>query len=67
MYKETVAVEFLGGSQDGALLELDEAPEYLAVRTQNGPTEIYERQNDERPPFVYIQTGYAEGPLIPPG
>lgn len=56
--KETFPIEFIGGSADGARIEGDKAPEVFLVKAANGVTEIYEKQNDE-PPFVYLQVGYA--------
>ena len=56
---ETFPVEFLGGSQDGAMVDAETVPAHFAVTLNNGIKEIYERQNNE-PPFVYVQIGYAE-------
>lgn len=55
---ETFPIEFLGGSQDGAFIEGDKAPDVILVKGDAGVTEIYERRNTE-PPFVYVQIGYA--------
>ena len=57
--KETFPIEFIGGSRDGARIDADNAPDHVAVTLNNGIQEIYERQNNE-PPFVYLQVGYAE-------
>lgn len=56
---ETFPAQFIGGSKDGATIDTDNAPEHVAVTLLNGIKEIYERQNEE-PPFVYVQIGYAE-------
>ena len=55
---ETFPIQFLGGSQDGALIESDKAPDVFLVNCADGVQEIYERRNNE-PPFVYVQIGYA--------
>ena len=52
-------VEFLGGSQDGEIIVGATAPDFFEVVVTDGVKEIYERQNDG-PPFVYVQIGYAE-------
>ena len=56
---ETFPVEFVGGSRDGAVIDADNAPAHVALTLNNGIQEIYARQN-EQPPFVYVQVGYAE-------
>lgn len=56
---ETFPIEFFGGSRDGAIVDAVTAPDHVAVTLNNGIQEIYERQNQE-PPFVYVQIGYAE-------
>ena len=53
----TFAIEFIGGSQDGDLIQATVAPDYFAVAVGK-LREIYERQNSE-PPFVYVQIGYV--------
>jgi hypothetical protein len=58
MFTDTVSLEFIGGSQDGAVIEASGAPEYLKMSAGDGWMEIYERQNDEAP-FVYVQVGYV--------
>jgi hypothetical protein len=55
----TFPIEFIGGSRDGEIIEATAAPDYLEVIVDGALTEIYERQNNE-PPFVYVQTGYAK-------
>lgn len=50
-------IEFIGGSQDGAVAEATAAPDHLQI-VVGDVKEIYERQNSE-PPFVYVQIGYA--------
>jgi hypothetical protein len=59
MSETTFPIEFIGGSRDGELLHATTAPEHVRVTVEGGLNEIYERQNDE-PPFVYVQIGYAE-------
>lgn len=59
MSHETFPIEFLGGSRDGEVLDATAAPDHLEVRIDGRVSEIYERQNDQ-PPFVYLQVGYAE-------
>jgi hypothetical protein len=55
----TFPIEFIGGSRDGEIIDATAAPEHLEVLVGGRLNEIYERQNDE-PPFVYVQIGYAE-------
>ena len=55
---ETFPIEFFGGSQDGALIEGDRAPDVILMKGAGGVQEIYKRENEE-PPFVYVQIGYA--------
>jgi len=50
-------IEFIGGSRDGEIIEATAAPEHLEV-VLGDIKEIYERQN-QQPPFVYVQIGYA--------
>ena len=50
-------IEFIGGSQDGEVAEATAAPDYVEVNAGE-MKEIYARQNEE-PPFVYVQIGYA--------
>lgn len=59
MIGDTVTVEFVGGSRDGDVILVRSASDFLKVKTGNNWSEIYERQNEE-PPFVYFQIGYAE-------
>ena len=51
---------FLGGAQDH--FKSRTWPDHIEVRLRGGLKEIYERQNDE-PPFVYVQIGYAENEI----
>ena len=51
-------IEFIGGSRDGELVEGTTAPEFYEVPAGVEMKEIYRRQNEE-PPFIYIQIGYA--------
>ena len=55
---ETFPIEFVGGSQDGMIVEANAAPDFCDLTVAGGVKEIYERQNNE-PPFIYIQIGYA--------
>jgi len=59
MPEPTFSLEFIGGSRDGEVSDATAAPDHLAVPAGRGLDEIYERQNDA-PPFVYVQIGYAE-------
>lgn len=59
MSESKFPIEFIGGSRDGEIIEVTAAPDHVEVRLRGGLNEIYERQNDE-PPFVYVQIGYAE-------
>jgi hypothetical protein len=59
MTESKFTIEFIGGSRDGESILASSAPEHLEVKAGNGWSEVYERQNDE-PPFVYLQIGYAE-------
>ncbi len=60
MNESTFPIEFVGGSRDGQVIEATAAPDHYEVLVDGGGCkEIYERQNEE-PPFVYVQTGYAE-------
>jgi hypothetical protein len=54
----TFPIEFIGGSQDGEVIEGTAAPDFFDVVVTDGVKEVYERQNDE-PPFIYVQIGYA--------
>jgi hypothetical protein len=56
---ETFSIELFGGSQDGAVIDIGEAPDVFLIRATEGVKEIYKRQNTQ-PPFIYVQTGYAE-------
>ena len=58
MTERIFPIEFIGGSQDGEIVEGMAAPEYCDLTVADGVKEIYERQNNE-PPFVYVQIGYA--------
>jgi len=58
MSEETFPIEFIGGSRDGEIILASNAPEHLEVKAGSGWSEVYERQN-EQPPFVYVQIGYA--------
>ena len=55
---EKFPIEFVGGSQDGVIVEATAAPEFCEVSVSAGIKEIYKRENDE-PPFIYVQVGYA--------
>ena len=57
--RETFRIEFIGGSIDGEIIEATAAPDPYEVPFGGDAVEIYERQNNE-PPFVYVQVGYAE-------
>ena len=59
MSETTFPIEFIGGSRDGEVLNATTAPDHVQVPVKGGLKEIYERQNDQ-PPFVYVQIGYAE-------
>ena len=59
MSESTFPIEFIGGSQDGEVIAANAAPDHVEVPVNGRLKEIYERQNNE-PPFVYIQIGYAE-------
>ncbi len=56
-------IEFIGGSRDGEIINATSAPDHVEVRLRGGLKELYERQNDE-PPFVYVQIGYAENETL---
>ncbi len=56
--KQTFPIELVGGSQDGAVVDIEEAPEVFLIRASEGLREVYKRQNFE-PPFIYLQVGYA--------
>jgi hypothetical protein len=58
MFSERLPMEFIGGSKDGEESNAKAAPDYLEVPYNRALDEIYERQNDD-PPFVYLQIGYA--------
>lgn len=57
--KESFPVEFVGGSRDGATIEAENAPEVVLVKAAGNMNEVYVKQN-QAPPFVYVQVGYAE-------
>ena len=57
MSESKFPIEFIGGSRDGEVIEATAAPDYFEV-IAGDVKEIYERQNS-RPPFVYVQIGYA--------
>jgi hypothetical protein len=59
MFESNLTMEFVGGSRDGEMIEATGAPDYFEVEFGDRWIEVYERQNDE-PPFVYVQIGYAE-------
>ena len=59
MSESTFPIEFIGGSRDGEVIEATAAPDHYVVPVDGGLKEIYERQNNE-PPFVYVQIGYAK-------
>ena len=59
MSESKFPIEVIGGSRDGEIIDVTAAPDHYEVRLRGGLKEIYERQNDE-PPFVYVQIGYAE-------
>jgi hypothetical protein len=59
MPESTFPIEFIGGSRDGEVVEVTAAPDYYEVPVNGRLAEVYERQNNE-PPFVYVQIGYAE-------
>ena len=54
----TFPIEFIGGSKDGEVIQATTAPDHYEVIAGGNMKEIYERQND-KPPFVYVQIGYA--------
>ena len=54
----TFPIEFIGGSQDGEIVEGMAAPDFCDLTVADGVKEIYERQNDG-PPFIYVQIGYT--------
>ena len=54
----TFPIQFVGGSQDGEIVEGTAAPKFCDLTVADGVKEIYERQNNE-PPFIYVQIGYA--------
>ena len=58
MFDETLQLEFIGGSHDGAVLKAQVAPEYIEVMVNREIMEVYERQTP-RPPFIYVKAGYA--------
>jgi hypothetical protein len=59
MPKSFFPIHFIGGSHDGANLKGHLAPQHIQVPVEGELLEIYEWQNEE-PPFVYVQIGYAE-------
>jgi len=61
MPETTFPIEFIGGSRDGEIIDATSAPDHVEVPVAGGLNEIYERQND-LPPFVYVQIGYAMPP-----
>ena len=58
MNDSTFTIEFIGGSQDGLLIETTTLPDHAEIKVSDQVREIYERQSNE-PPFVYVQVGYA--------
>lgn len=59
MSETTFPIEFIDGSKDGEIINATAAPEHIEVPVDGPLNEIYERQNDQ-PPFIYVQIGYAE-------
>ncbi|MEA3210745.1 MAG: hypothetical protein QOE70_3802 [Chthoniobacter sp.] len=59
MSETTFPIEFIGGSRDGEVIQATAASDHHEVFVGGGLKEIYQRQNDQ-PPFVYVQIGYAE-------
>jgi len=59
MNDSTFLVEFIGGSQDGLTVETVTAPDHVEVKVNDQVKELYQRENNQ-PPFVYVQMGYAE-------
>ena len=59
MSETTFPIEFIDGSKDEEIINATTAPEHIEVSVDGHLNEIYERQNDQ-PPFVYVQIGYAE-------
>jgi len=59
MNESTFLIEFIGGSQDGLIIQTTTIPDHAEVKVSDQVKEIYERQNNE-PPFFYVQKGYAE-------
>lgn len=57
MNESKFPIEFIGGSKDGDVIEATTAPDHFQIAVGD-VKEIYERQNNE-PPFVYVQIGYA--------
>ena len=58
MHHESFPIEFVGGSQDGAVVEGTIAPDFCDVLLNDGSKEIYKRENEE-PPFIYTHIGYT--------
>ena len=54
----TFPIEFVGGSQDGEVVEGMAAPDFFDVVVVDDVRKIFVRQNDE-PPFIYVQIDYA--------
>lgn len=59
MSESTFPIEFIGGSRDGEIMDATAAPDHIETPTSGEMMEIYERQNNQ-PPFVYVQIGYAK-------
>jgi hypothetical protein len=58
MQDETFPIEFVGGSQDGEIVEATAAPDFCELTVSSGIKEVYKRENEE-PPFIYVQIGYV--------
>lgn len=59
MTDTALRIEFIGGSINGEVIEVTVAPPSYEVAVGAERMEIYARQN-EQPPFIYAQVGYAE-------
>jgi hypothetical protein len=56
---EIIPIEFIGGSQDGEIVDAMVVPDFFEVTVVDGVRGIYARESNE-PPFIYVQIGYAE-------
>lgn len=63
MSKGPFPIKFIGGSQDGEIVEGMAAPDFCDLTVEGCVREVYERQNDE-PPFVYAQIGYVGSGIL---